>query len=382
MKTRRTLTLSLAALSLSPLCALSEALAKVSLPQEVAARPSSHCQAPQWSPDGKRLAMEVYFPKKETRQVWIMNLSDRFQVIKEEQVGVLGQQTSRLADGKAPPVVEFTWTPDMEMLNPPYVFSTQNPQFKNFDIYGDGTWLTKNKGNDGQPSISSDANYLAFTSQQRDSGDIMMIDFGGDMEQPIALTQTPNFTEYHPQWHPKAPSLLFIRSQKSRGQDIMVIDDIKSPAQTTRALTEWAEDEIRPHWSPSGDAVAFYTNHESGSDKIFDLWVVGANGSGAKRLVKDVVVDEHKGPAWSKDGSTLFFVKRDFDRNNPIMWVNRSTGKSGVLTQETQINSDLSITYLSDDEMALAYRAAGLKTSEDKTWQRIYVLSFTMDDLR
>ena len=382
MKAHLSLSLSLAALQLSPLCVTAEAHAKVSVPQEVAARPSSHCQAPQWSPDGKRLAIEVYFPKKETRQVWIMNLSERFHVTKEEQVGVLGQQTSRLADGKTPPVVEFTWTPDMEMLNPPYVFSTQNPQFKNFDIYGDGTWLTKNKGNDGQPSISSDSNYLAFTSQQRDSGDIMMIDFGGDMEQPIALTKTPDFTEYHPQWHPTAQSLLFIRSQKARGQDIMVIDDIKRPEQTTRALTEWAEDEIRPHWSPAGDAVAFYTNHESGSDKIFDLWVVGANGSGAKRLVKDVVVDEHKGPAWSKDGSTLFFVKRDFERNNPIMWVNRNTGKSGVLMQETLINSDLSITYLSGGEMALAYRAAGMKGSEDKTWQRIYVISFTMDDLR
>ena len=29
-----------------------------------------------------------------------------------------------------------------------------------------------------------------------------------------------------------------------------------------------------------------------------------------------------------------------------------------------------------------AFRAAGLKTSDKKTWQRIYVVTFTMDDLR
>lgn len=371
-----TIALSIFALSVTP------ALAKISPPQEVASRPSAHCQAPQWSPDGKQLAIDIYNPKRESREVWVVHLTNRYVQLKEEQVLPLGQQTSRLNEGKSAPVIEFSWTPDMEMLNPPYVFSSQIPQRKNFDIYGDGTWLTKNKGNDGQPTISPDSNYLAYTSQQRDSGDIMMIDFSGDIEQPIALTQTPNYTEYHPQWHPSQAKLLFIRSQKSRGQDIMIIDDPKNPMQTMRPLTEWKADEIRPHWSPDGEWVAFYSNEKSGSDKVFDLWVIKADGTGAKRLATDVYVDEHKGPAWSQDGSTVLYVKRDFEKKNPIMAVNRDSGKSKLLITETEINSDLAIHYLESGEMALAYRAVGMKGSDKKTWQRIYVVTLTMDDIR
>ena len=38
--------------------------AKISLPKEVVARPSAHCQAPLWSPDGRNLAVDIYNPKK------------------------------------------------------------------------------------------------------------------------------------------------------------------------------------------------------------------------------------------------------------------------------------------------------------------------------
>ena len=192
---------------------------------------------------------------------------------------------------------------------------------KNFDIYADGSWITEaNTGNDGQPVFSPDSNYLAYTSQQRESGDIMVIDYTGDMV-PKPLTNTPTSTEYLPQWHPKEPKLLFIRSQKSRGQDIMIVDNPKDPKGSTRELTNWDADEIRPHWSPNGEYVAFYSNEKSGNDKVFDLWVIRADGTGAKRLAKDVIVDDHKGPAWSGDSSTVFYVQKDYKLSNPIMWI-------------------------------------------------------------
>lgn len=360
-----------------------EANAKVGLPIQVAARPSAHCQAPQWSPDGKKLAIDVYNPKVEAREVWVMELNERFNVNREEQVLPLGQRASRLNGGKTPPVIEFSWTPDMEMLNPPYVFSSQGMNRKNFDIYADGSWLTEaNTGNDGQPSFSPDSNYLAYTSQQRESGDIMMIDYTADLEKPIKLTDTPSSTEYLPQWHPKKPKLLFIRSQKTRGQDIIVIDDPKNPKDSTRELTNWSADEIRPHWSPNGDYVAFYSNEKSGSDKIFDLWVIKADGTEAKRLDTDVIVDDHKGPAWSADSSAIFYVKKDYKRSNPIMWMSIEGGKGGLLTSETQINSDLNAFHRKDGTTYLAYRSAGLKGAVKKTWQKIFVIGFKMSDLK
>jgi Tol biopolymer transport system component len=359
------------------------AFAKISLPKEVVARPSAHCQAPLWSPDGKSLAVDIYNPKKDSREVWVIKLSNTLTMIKEEQVAPLGQKTSRLNGGKAPPVIEFAWTPDMDMLSPPYVFSSQGLNRKNFDIYADGNWLTAaNRGNDGQPAFSADSNYLAYTSQQKDSGDIMLIDFNQNIDKPIRLTKTPYATEYNPQWHPTRSKLLFIRSQKNRGQDIVLIEDVRNPKTSERILTDWSADEVRAHWSPNGEWVAFYSNQKSGNDKIFDLWVIKADGSSVKRLAKDIVVDDHKGVAWAPDNQTIFYVKRDFKTSNPIMWAHIKSSKTGLLIKETQMNSDLTIHHRSNGEMALAFRSVGLKGSAKKTWHRVYVVTFRLDDLK
>ena len=357
--------------------------AKVEKPQQVVFRPSSHCIAPQWSPDGKKIAIDVYKPSVESREVWVFDLSPSMQVTRKEQVLPLGVRASRLSGNKLPPVVEFSWTPDMEMLSPPYVFSSQGLNRKNFDIYADGNWITQaNTGNDGQPVISPDSNYLAYTSQQKESGDIMMIDFTADLDKPVRLTNTPYATEYLPQWHPTEPRLLFIRSQKNRGQDIVIINDPKNPEKSRRDLTDWSGDEIRPHWSPDGKRVAFYSNQDNANDQVFNLWVINADGSGAKQLATDVIVDDHKGPAWSADSRHLFFVKRDLTRANPIQWINIKSNQSGIVTQETQLNSDLSAHHTSSGETMLAYTAKGFKGSKDKSWRRIFVVKFSMSDLK
>ena len=357
--------------------------AKVAKPKQIVFRPSSHCIAPQWSPDGTKLAIDVYKPAVESREVWVFDISPTLSVTRKEQVLPLGVRASRLSGNKLPPVVEFSWTPDMEMLSPPYIFSSQGLNRKNFDIYADGNWITQaNTGNDGQPVISPDSNYLAYTSQQKESGDIMMIDFAGDIEKPIRLTRTPHATEYLPQWHPTKSRLLFIRSQKTRGQDIVIINDPKDPVGSLKDLTNWSADEIRPHWSPDGTKVAFYSNQDSPNDQVFNLWVINADGTQPKLLAKDVIVDDHKGAAWSADSQHVFFVKRDLTRANPIMWINLKNQSSGIVTQETQLNSDLSAHYTSSGATLLAYTAKGFKGSKDKSWRRIFVVQFTMSDLQ
>ena len=110
--------------------------------------------------------------------------------------------------------------------------------------------------------------------------------------------------------------------------------------------------------------------------------MIKANGTGAKRLAKDVVLDDHKGPAWTSDSSGVIYVKRDFERSNPIMWAKVTSNAKGTLLSDTLMNSDLSIFHKKGGVMQLAFRSVGLKGSVKKTWQRIYVVTFTMDDLR
>ena len=159
------------------------------------------------------------------------------------------------------------------------------------------------------------------------------------------------------------------------------MNDPKNPGRT-KDLTNWSADEIRPHWSPDGKKVAFYSNQDSPNDQVFNLWVINADGTQAKLLAKDVIVDDHKGAAWSADSQTIFFVKRDLSRANPIMWINIKNKNSGIITQETQLNSDLSAHHTRDGATMLAYTAKGFKRSKDKSWRRIFVVKFTMSDLK
>lgn len=355
------------------------AQADVSTPKLIADRPAAHCQAPRWSPDGKYLAYDVFEPKKDLRETWIVPAAGGQDGMTEVTTG-RGTGVSALLDGKKPPVVELAWAPNMKLLSKPYVFSTRGPK-KNFDLFADGSWLTSNPGNDGQPSWSSDGRFIAFTSQQADSGDVMVIDLAGDSQDPKRVTLWQNATEFRPVWAPGKNHLMFTRSQSgSKGQDIGLVVDVLRPKETTKMVTEWEGDEIRPSWSPDGRKVAFYANKGNANDKIFDLWVINIDGSGEKKLAKDVVVDDHLGPTWTPDGSTLLYVQKDFKNDNPVMWSRVDGSASGALDTGTQLNSDLAL-FDGGGELRLAFKALGQKGSTDKTWERLYVVTFTMSDL-
>ena len=352
--------------------------ARVSSPQEISSRPNAHCQNPRWSPNGKRLAIDVYNPRAETHEVFIVKLGSAGAPMGEEKVRIAGLSRSRLSGGNAPPVLEFAWAPDMDT---PYVFSTQGSR-RNFDRYADGSFLTKNLGNDGQPAWAPSGRYLVFTSQQQSSGDLWYIDFEAGDGEPKPLFETRAQTEYLPRFAPREDKLLFIRSQgEQRGQDIVLIENLQRP-RSEKLLTNWSGDEIRPSWSPDGKWIAFYSNQESRNPKLFDLWVIDQSGGNKRRLAKDVVVDNHQGPAWSRDSSTVIYVKRDFDRHNPILWVRKDGSARGGLVSQTQLNSDLSVYHSRDGGSKLAFRAIGLQSTRQKNWQRIYMVDFTMDDLR
>lgn len=357
-------------------------LAEISVPRQIADRPAAHCQSPRWSPDGLQLAYDVFHPKKDAREIWIMKFNPKMRKSQDDIEVTAGRSRSgSLLGEKKPPIVDFEWASDMKILNNPYVFSSIGLK-KNFDLYADGTWLTKNSGNDGQPAWSPDGRYIAYTSQQKNSGDIYLIDLAGDSDESRWLTQWPNATEFHPRWAYNKNYLIFTKSESGKyGQDIGLILDIARPKETTKLVTHWESDEIRPSWSPNNQKIAFYSNKDNQNDKIFDLWVIDIDGANPKKLAKDIVVDDHHGAVWSSDSKTIFFVKKDFKKDDPIMYVNIESGKSFVLDTETQLNTDLTI-YRRDNQYNLAFTALGQKGSTDKTWKRIYMVTFSDNDLK
>jgi Tol biopolymer transport system component len=147
-------------------------------------------------------------------------------------------------------------------------------------------------------------------------------------------------------------------------------------------VTNWVGDEIRASWSPDGTRLAFYSNKDQRNNpKLFDLWVIGVDGKNPVKLSSDVVVDDYHGPAWTPDSSTVLYVKRDFKGNNPVRWSKVNNTAHGILATGTQMNADLAV-YAAGKRIMLAFRTLGLTGSSEKTWQRIYVTSFEMDDLK
>ncbi len=357
------------------------ATAEVSTPKQIADRPSAHCQAPRWAPDGSQIAYDVYDPSKDSRETWLQKLSpDGRREANAEEVSAGRTGAADLLGGRKPPVVELEWAPNMKQLSRPYVFSSRGAN-KNFDLFADGDWITKNPGNDGMPSWSKDGRYIAYASQQKDSGYIYAIDLGGDST-PIRLTFWPTATEFMPRWAPAGHTLMFTRSQSgSKGQDIGVIQDTAKPQETLRMVTEWPGDEIRPSWSPDGKLIAFYANKDTKSDKVFDLWVVDATGQNPKKLASNVVVDDAQGPAWSPDSTVVFFVQQDFKTDNPVMWVRVDGSAHGTVDTGTQLNADVAA-FGKGDRVSLAFKALGQKGSTDKTWERLYMVTLTMADLK
>ena len=357
------------------------ATAQSSVAQSIFSLPGTHCQTPKWSPDGQEIAIEMFSPKKDAREIVIVKLNARNHSIAETMVSTGRSKSSALLGANRALVVELAWAPDRSQLSKPYIFSSLGPR-KNFDLFADGAWLTTNLGNDGQPAWSKDGRYIAYVSQQSESGDIYLLDLQGDIEKPIRATPYSNSTEYRPQWSSDGAQLLFTRSTESgRGQDVGVIKDASRPRESSVMIVEWSSDEIRPSWSPDGQRIAFYSNKLQKNKKKFDLWIANADGSAAKKLVSDIIVADVNGPVWMPGGQKLLYVKRDFKRDNPISWVSANGNGGGRLSTNTQLNSDLDL-HVTATRLRLAFTAHGLRGADKKTWRQIFVMDIKASDLK
>jgi TolB protein len=85
---------------------------------------------------------------------------------------------------------------------------------------------------------------------------------------------------------------------------------IARPGAPSRRITDRMFDDSRPSWSPDRSRIAFVRTR--GPATGFQIWVMNANGSGARRVTQGPVDTE---PAWSPDGRWIAFRggERRFD---------------------------------------------------------------------
>jgi tricorn protease len=160
-----------------------------------------------------------------------------------------------------------------------------------------------------QVAFSRDGLEVAFVA----GGDLWVMDT--ELKEPRQVTATPE-EERDPVFSPRGDALLFV-SDKGGQPDIWKAeraDGAKDWWLNTKfkldRLTDDPEPEADLKWSPEGSRVGFLKGRG-------DLWVMGADGKGAKRVLESWNAPRFD---WSPDAKWLVYGRADDDFNEDI-WI-------------------------------------------------------------
>jgi Tol biopolymer transport system component len=238
--------------------------------------------APEWSPDGRRVAFLRY-------------TSGDYElfVAEADGSGVTG------FDQRAE---DFSWSSDGKTIS--YTTFQMGSDLDIFlgTVYGDeGRELIASPFSDVEPSWSPKGDAIAFVSHpvlDRDPGDADIFVVHPDGTGMTKLTDSPAW-DYAPEWSPDSTLIAYL-SERIEDREIFVMNaDGSGKTRVTDAPTK---DVGSIAWSPDGTMIAF----EVYSGASWDIYVVNADGTG-QVAVADGPQDE-VGPEWSPDGMFLAYA--------------------------------------------------------------------------
>jgi Tol biopolymer transport system component len=163
-----------------------------------------------------------------------------------------------------------------------------------------------------------------------------------------------------PLWSPDGSKILFqsaraLDSSDARStnkvKNIWVVNPDGSGAIPLTKTTVFGADNRYPVWSPDGSKIVFFSPRAlDGSDAIgvnstSNIWLMNADGSGAKALTKLTAAGAHSDfPTWTPDGSKIVFVSsRALDGSDAVtpngtrnVWLMNADGSgAGAVTKLT-----------------------------------------------
>lgn len=153
-----------------------------------------------------------------------------------------------------------------------------------------------------RPQWAPDGKTLVFA--RHIGAKIQLILFDPKTKRGRRLTKTDN-PEYDAVWSPDGKRLAFAFDKTSPNQgdiDVHLIDaDGKNQKPLAVSQGKLSHEES-PAWSADGQWIA-YTSTRDGNQ---ELYVIGVDGKGRRRLTSDPAIDAH--PSWSPDGKRIAFA--------------------------------------------------------------------------
>jgi Tol biopolymer transport system component len=328
----------------------------------VASVPDANVQRPAWSPDGKLLSFEANFHEAKRIELYLGEPRDggfRKIVASTRSAGTLTETFQTVRSGQV--VHELAFAP--RGINA-YVFAASNERF-DYDLYiSEGTTVAAGPGADGGARWSPDGKYIAFTSARSGEGDLYLIETRQIEAPPKRLTSQTDSSELYVDWSSDGKSLAYV-AHSDKGDNLWVMPGIgASPSR----LTTWPGNQIRPRFSPTGDRIAFYANHDD--SERFDLYVVEIGA--APRMISRGVYPDARGPAWTADGKHIVYVAADDAHYNPVraVAIDEPT-RNAVVDLGTVGNGDLDLT-VRDGSTWIAVVAQGRVEDQKRDFKQLY----------
>lgn len=217
-----------------------------------------------WAANGKQILFSVF--KDNTSHLYEIDVDGKNQ---HELASVPGRAPTLSPDGRRLVYMAGTWTATRLMVSA--LDGTNAKQIT------DGSSIAWNN------HWSPDGKLMAFTGRNDPKGELAVFVMNVDGSSPRQVTHIPpeEGGAQWPVWSPDGRRLAIqvnSRAQKSSAH-IWVVDAATGQAQKLATHTEAYLDET-PSWFPDGKRLAFQSNRTG----KMEVWVMNADGSGAKQL--------------------------------------------------------------------------------------------------